>query len=195
MQYTIYNQEGRITHIVGSTPEDIDAEVAAVNGSGYIEGSYSWSTYWINQGQPVEFSTNPDPKYKWDWTSKDWTDPRTLEQAKFAKNLEINKSRAEANSSTFTFGGKQIAADDLSMKDIQSVNGDVQNYGSFAAGWPGVWKAVDNTYVLIQDVTTWHQFYRAMVQQGTVNFIYSQQLKGHLAAATTLAQVDAINWA
>lgn len=123
-----------------------------------------------------------------------WVDARSLAEAKAAKNLEINASRLAANTSYFTFNGKQIAVDALSRSDIDASNGIISLTGALPGGWPGAWKAMDNTYVAIPDIATWTAFYAAMVTQGTANFVYSQQLKAALAAATTLEQVDAIYW-
>ena len=121
-------------------------------------------------------------------------DERAVERARRDKNTEINLARAAANQSTFTFAGKTIAVDALSRSDIDGANGIIALTGALPGGWPGAWKAVDNTYVTIPDVATWAAFYAAMVTQGTANFVYSQTLKATLTAATTLAEVDAIAW-
>lgn len=194
MEYTIYNQQGRITNIVGCLPEELEAAVAAAGGAGYLEGVFPWTQFRVSGGQPVAFPAKPSPRHEWDWSANEWRDPRTLEQAKAEKNAEINAARAAANASTFTYGGKEIAVDDLSMKDIQSANGIISLTGALPGGWPGAWKAVDNTYVSIPNIATWTAFYAAMVAQGTANFAHSQQLKDTLAAATTIAEVDAITW-
>lgn len=192
--YTIYEQSGRIVAIVGCAPEEIDAEVIAKSGAGYLAGSFAWGQYRVSNGQPVEFPEKPSERYQWDWTTQAWADPRTLAQAKVEKNDEINRARAAANSSTFSYGGKTISVDALSRSDIDGANGIISLTGALPGGWPGAWKAVDNTYVLIPDIATWTAFYAAMVTQGTANFAYSQQLKATLAAATTIAEVDAITW-
>ena len=81
--------------------------------------------------------------------------PSLLPQLISAKNAEINAARLAANFSTFTHGGKAIACDQLSRSDIDGTNGFVALYGSLPPGWPGGWKAVDNTYVAIANVAAW----------------------------------------
>ena len=119
-------------------------------------------------------------------------DLRTLADMKAAKNDAINQSRATANSSTFTFQSKQIAVDALSRSDIDATHGAILMLQALPPGWPGAWKAVDNTFIAIPDVATWGQFYSAMVATGTANFNHSQALKAQLAAANTIAEVEAI---
>lgn len=118
----------------------------------------------------------------------------TLEALKARKNAEINAARLRANRSTFTFQGKAIACDELSRSDIDGVQAKVARTGALPTGFPGAWKAADNTYVLIPDATTWDNFFDAMVAQGTANFMHSEQLKAQLAAAETPEEVEAIVW-
>lgn len=113
---------------------------------------------------------------------------------KAAKNTQINQWRAAANQSYFTYSGKQIACDALSRGDIDAVTGVIALTGAFPAGFPGAWKATDNSYVMLPDVDAFKAMHAAMTAQGTANFMHAQTLKTALAAATTQADIDAIVW-
>lgn len=117
-----------------------------------------------------------------------------LAAAKAAKHIEINDARLAANTSTFAHAGKVFACDQLSRSDIDGTNGFVTLYGTLPPGWPGGWKAVDNTYLPINDVAAWKGFYTSMFAAGAANFAKTQTLKASLDAATTLAQVRGIVW-
>ena len=117
-----------------------------------------------------------------------------LAAAKEAKNAEINAARLAANTSTFAHAGKVFACDQLSRSDIDGTKGCVTLYGALPPGWPGGWKAVDNTYLPINDVAAWKDFYTSMFAAGAANFAKAQTLKASLDAATTLAQVRGIVW-
>lgn len=117
-----------------------------------------------------------------------------LASAKTAKNMQINLWRGSANQSSFTHAGKQIACDALSRSDIDAVAGSIALTGTFPAGFPGAWKATDNSYVMLPDVEAFKAMYASMTLQGTLNFGHSQDLKATLAAATTIEQVNAIAW-
>jgi hypothetical protein len=137
-----------------------------------------------------------DVEVGWLWDGDSFIPPPgpSLAQLKAAKNAEINAARLAANLSTFTHAGKAIACDQLSRSDIDGTNGFVALYGSMPPGWPGGWKAVDNTYVAIADVAAWKAFYSSMFAAGNANFAKAQTLKAQLDAATTAAQVAAIVW-
>lgn len=117
-----------------------------------------------------------------------------LAAAKIAKNAQINEWRAQANQTSFTHSGKQIACDALSRSDIDAVAGSIALSGAFPVGFPGAWKAMDNTYLMLPDVDAFKAMYASMTLQGTINFGQSQTLKTALAAATTIAEVNAIAW-
>lgn len=117
-----------------------------------------------------------------------------LVAAKTSKNLQINLWRAAANQSYFTYAGKQIACDALSRSDIDALANSIALTGGFPVGFPGAWKAMDNSYVAIPDVDAFKAMHAAMTLQGTVNFGHSQTLKAALAAATTVEQIEAIVW-
>ncbi len=121
-------------------------------------------------------------------------DAVVLAQAKVEKNTQINLWRAAANQTTFPHNGKLIACDQLSRSDIDAVANHVSLFGTFPAGFPGAWKATDNSYVMLPNTDAFKAMYTSMTTQGTTNFNHSQDLKGGLAAATTLAQVQAISW-
>ena len=140
----------------------------------------------------AQIPPKPSDRHVFDWSTKTWCDPRTLEQAKAEKRAEINAARLQATYSSFTFQGHEIACDQLSRSDIDGVNGTVATTGALPVDFPGHWKTKANDYVPIPDVATWNGFYAAMVAQGTANFARSQQLKAQVEAATTVEQVDAI---
>lgn len=123
-----------------------------------------------------------------------WVDPRDTEVAKANKRSEINEARWAANQSTFTFQGKTIACDALSRSDIDAVANTIALTGGFPANFPMTWKAVDNTYVSLPDVDTFKQFYLAMVNQGTQNFIKSESLKAQVAATANKEDLVNIKW-
>lgn len=118
----------------------------------------------------------------------------TLDELKIAKNAEINAARAAANTGSFAHGGKVVTCDPLSRSDIDGVNGYVALYGALPPGFPGAWKALDNTYLPISDVEAWKSFYTSMIAAGATNFTYAQGLKDQLAAAATPEEVAAIQW-
>jgi len=111
-----------------------------------------------------------------------------------SKNTEINAWRAAANLSMFPHAGKHIACDELSRSDIDGVANNIALFGEFPAGFPGAWRATDNTMIPLPDVDAFRAMYASMTAQGTENFNHSQELKAQLAAASTPDEIAAIQW-
>lgn len=117
-----------------------------------------------------------------------------LTELKAAKNDEINAWRASANLSTFPFAGKLFSCDTLSRSDIDAVANHIGLFGTFPEGFPGGWKAVDNSILPLPNVDSFRALFSGMAAQGTENFNYSQQLKQQLESAKTAEAVAAIQW-
>jgi len=120
--------------------------------------------------------------------------PLPIADLKAVRNAYINDERARANLGSFGHAGKEFACDALSRGDIDGVNGYVALTGNLPPGFPGAWKAVDNSYLPIPDVAAWTAFYGAMVAAGAAHFAHAQALKAQLVAAATAAEIAAIVW-
>lgn len=117
-----------------------------------------------------------------------------IDELRAAKNEEINAARAAANLSTFPHEGKRFACDSLSRSDIDGVANHIALFEGFPEGFPGVWKAVDNTMLPLADVDAFRAMYASMTAQGAENFNHSQELKAALAEATTPEAIAEIQW-
>lgn len=123
-----------------------------------------------------------------------WDDDRSIEELRASKNAEINHWRETANE-TFEHSGKTFSADPLSWKDIAGAHGWIVATGAMPPGWPGAWKAVDNTLLPIATTLEWMAFYGAAVSTGAANFARSQALKAYMNdPARTRAEIDSITW-
>lgn len=117
-----------------------------------------------------------------------------LEDARRACAANINIWRAGANSTLFTHAGKHVACDSLSRSDLDGVANHIALSGALPDGFPGAWKAIDNTLIPLPDTDAFRAMYASMTAQGTANFNHSQDLKARLAAATTSEEIAAIVW-
>ena len=170
--------------------------MSAIEGEGSPESGYVLNGEITAYSEPQRQAKAARPKYPslWSNESMQWSDLRSLVDVKATANQRINASRLQANQTSFTYLGKDIAADSLSRSDIDGVNGEIGNTGAYPTGWPGGWKCMDNTYVSLATIQDWRDFYTAMVNQGSANFAHAQTLKAQIAVATTIAEVEAVQW-
>lgn len=173
-------------------PNEMVAEQCNSPDEDWIDGHYPDDQFYVENFTAVVLPPRPSEHHQFNYTTKQWEDPRTLADLKAAKNAAINAARLSANQSHFTFMGEKIAVDALSRSDIDAAHGAWLLAGGPPPGWPGGWKAISNAIIPIPDMATWGQFYGAMVAQGTANFARAQALKAQLAAATTAEEVAAV---
>lgn len=171
-------------------------------GDPILEGLVRPETHYVANGQLVEYTeperarkaNQPTPFHTWSNTTKVWVDTRSLSNLRRAKELQINDMRAQKNQTSFTYQGKEIQCDLLSMQDIMGINGEVALTGNLPSNFPGAWKTLDNSYVMIPNVATWTQFYQAMVTRGASNFARSQALKNYVNTLDDPDAIAAVNW-
>lgn len=160
---------------------EVDADYSTINLSELV----------FDNGKVSRLSPRPSEHHQFNYTTKQWEDPRTLDDLKAAKNAAITARRVREDM-RFEFGGKWFQADEAAWKQISGTHGWVAAQNSMPPGWPGQWKAEDNTFMPIPDPATWWQFYGAVLARGSSNFMRGEQLKAQLAAATTPAEVEAV---
>lgn len=189
--FTMVDQHGKVLYFgVSETPPEIPDALAVIGQLPPSDGHY-----WDRTAKAwAEIPPSPNPTCTFDWPTKRWIDPRTLEQAKEQKRQEINLRSASAMRAQFEFGGKVIDCDSVSRSYIDAINGEVNASGQMPPNWTGAWKTADNSWLPIPDVSTWRTFYSAMVNRGLENFAHAQRLKADLEAASTVEQVDSISW-
>lgn len=193
LRYIYAEVSGQI-RAASETPKDYANIYSVYEINTDVEEQNLGYTHYIYEGQLLAKPIRPSIYHIFDYTTKTWIDPRTLEDVKTIRKQYINEERLKANQAYFVFAGKQIAADPLSRSDIDATNGYVSLMGTLPDPWAGGWKTLDNTYVAIPNVDVWKLFYSSMVTQGTTNFIHAQDLKQQIDAATTIPEVEAVTW-
>lgn len=118
-----------------------------------------------------------------------------LAHAKAVGRARINAAWAAADAGTFAHTGVVIDCGPESRRHIETINGYVAANGVYPVGFPGQWKARDNSYLPLPDVTAWRAFYGSMVAQGLANFGRAQALKAAIDAAPSIEAAQSIDWA
>lgn len=79
MSHTIYNTAtGRIESVVSCPPEMVSLQFDSATHSA-LEGSFDDNSYYVEAGVPVPMPPKPSPHHVFDYTTKQWFDPRTPE--------------------------------------------------------------------------------------------------------------------
>lgn len=141
----------------------------------------------------VPMPERPSPLHTFDWSTKAWTDPRTLAEVKAARRAEMKRHRDLLEASGFPYLGKRLDSD---ARSVQRINTAVQAaQAAMAAGQPFAitWTCADNTLLALDGV--------GMLGVPVALALYADQLhqtckslQAQIEAAATPATVQAITW-
>lgn len=133
-------------------------------------------------GRWVDLPKRPSIHHAFDYTTKQWIDPRTLDDIKSQKWAEIKSERDRLEFGGFTFDGNTYDSDQVSQGRIM---------GAAAAGVDQTWTLADNTTVELS-ASQLQQLYAALQAH-----IASVHERGRIARqlifdAETKEQVEAV---
>lgn len=178
--YAIYDTTtGAVRWFMTSTPDHIDVSIP--QGCGWIE-----------------IEEAPAGGWHVDLTTKGLVsgalDLRTLDQAKADKRAELKESRTDVVYSTFVWSGSPFDCNADSQALIQGAVLDSLVAAQLAQPFSVDWTLADNTVRTLSgsDVI---QVGLAMSAWIRTNFSKGQALQSSIAAATSVAQLESIQWA
>ncbi|WP_336023501.1 DUF4376 domain-containing protein [Acinetobacter lwoffii] len=138
---------------------------------------------YLDKGEWVDIPPQPSNGMVFDYTIKQWIDPRTLDEIKAQKWAEIKAQRDQLEFGSFEFESNIYDSDQVSQSRIM---------GAAAAGIDQVWTLRDNTTVNLT-ASQLQQLYAALQAH-----IASVHERGRIARqlifeAETKEQVEAVN--
>ena len=167
--------EGNQELISLNTPKDakfVD-DIEYVSSTDYFDSATST---FVSIGEP------PSTHHTFDYTTKQWIDPRTLDEIKTQKWAELKSQRDRLEFGGFEFEGNIYDSDQVSQGRIM---------GAASAGVDQVWTLADNTTVELSALQL-QQLYAAL--QAHVASVHERGRIARLAigAAETKEEVEAI---
>lgn len=188
--YTIYNKNtGQISRIVES-----DADISLLylpDTEDYIIGPYDPKLHYINTetNQPTLLPARPSDYHYFNYISKQWEDPRTLEQVRTLIWDNMKRLRTKKESAGFTWDGSVFDSDRVSQSRIM---GAVQLAGmnpAFEVPW-----TLQNNSVRVLNAADMILVGAALGSHVATIFARAQEIRTEIYAASTIAEVEAITW-
>lgn len=169
-----------------------DPGVLAVDGVAVVyalppSDRHYWAGAWVDMG------TAPSPVHTWDWTTHQWVDARTLSAAKETRWEAMKAARDAAEFGGFTWDGSDFDSGPMSQSRIQGAA--LMATLAAQAGQPFSidWTLADNTVRTLSgaDMIAAGQ---AMALHIEAQHETGRAVRAAIMAATTLAEVDAVQW-
>lgn len=193
IDFFIYKPSGEII-CSGRCPQNIlEMQGTHMEGVTVQEGVASWETDYILDGNVTPKGVRPSADHIFDYTTKQWVDPRTLDDHKSAKWKEIKRQRDVAEFTTFTYNNMEFDGDLDAQRRLAAYISVSKS--SIAAGQPfeAEFTLANNTNVTLtaQDFVG---IELAKVQAVAATFNHASALRAQIDAATTVQEVEDITW-
>ena len=172
---------------VGNTclPQKLETASQGVllNVDADIEQDYVYRDSVVSKG------TKPSAEYIFDYTLRQWYDPRTLPDLKAAKWAQIKRDRDEAEFGGFTWNGSLFDSDAISQSRIQGALQLAALIPDFSIDWT----LADNTARNLSAADL-ANVGAALGMHVAAQHAKARLLRSQIEAATTVAEVDAVTW-
>lgn len=146
---------------------------------GYVDGN----TY-------VPLPPSPSAAFQFNWVTKQWEDPRTLDDHKDIKWESIKAARDAAEKSTFVWNGHTIDAD---MARINGAATGVIIAQAAGQTYEDTWTLADNSTLPVSGADIL-EMALALVSHVSACHARGRALRQQILDCTTKEQVDAIEW-
>lgn len=183
MKRVFINEEGAIIYKLSGSGEMVELNTAS--DAIYVDDiePANPTDYW-NGEEFISIGEPPSPNLMFDYATKLWTDPRSLDEIKAQKWSEIKSQRDHLEFGGFEFGGNIYDSDQVSQGRIM---------GAAAAGVDQTWTLANNATVELTTLQL-QQLYAALQSH-----IASVHERGRIARqliyeAETREQVDSVQF-
>ncbi len=189
MEYAILSAQGRVIGMASCSEDEIDACVALNGGHSYVAGGGNVESMHFVNGALQPLPEKPSHHHQFNYTTKQWEDPRTLADLKAEKWRNIKANRDAAEHGGFTWDGSVFDSDVLSQ---QRITGAV-TLAQMSPAFTTVWTLKDNSTRTLSAA----DMFAVGVALGThvsTQFLQGQLLRAQIDEAATAQEVEAIHW-
>lgn len=189
MRFTVFEQAtGRIKKTVTCSSE-VDAAAQCAAGDAYISGFFPDDKFYVQGTTAAPIPNKPSDSHIFDYTTKQWVDPRSLQEHKDAKWAEIKSVRTNNEYGPFTWDGSVFDGDAVSQ---QKISGAVL-MAVMSPSYTVDWTLFDNT---VRTLTAADVLQLGAALGAHIGAVYehARQLRASIEAAQTSEEVAAISW-
>jgi Domain of unknown function (DUF4376) len=137
----------------------------------------------------VQIPSQPSTSHEWDWNTKEWVDPRTLQSHKADRVQALRQAREEVIAAGFTWDGSAFDSDMKSQTRLLGLRVKAMS----DPGMSEQWRLQDNTWRTLS-ATDAMGVWGALEQHIRQAFITFSVLEAQVLAASSIEQVSTISW-
>lgn len=187
--YYTYKETGEIISS-GDCPESMIPLQGKPDKGIFVDfGEANWETDYLENGKITKKPLPPSKSHIFNYTTKQWEDPRSLQDFKAAQWNQIKEARAKAEYSGFVWDGSTFDSDAVSQNRITGA----VTLAAISSTFTLDWILADNS------TRTLNQLEMLQVGAALGNHVAEQFSKGtvlraFIEAATSREEVEVISW-
>lgn len=194
MRFIIHDNEGKILQFMSGPLPDVEA-ACNYHGLKFLETSENIAEedHYVENGQVKPKPPPPSPHHQFDYTTKQWADPRTLDDLKVQKWNEMKTQRDAVEFGGFVWNGYTFDSDQLSQQRIQGAAQMAQIAASQGQPYSITWTLADNSGLVL----TGDEMISVGMQMGFhIDSCHARgrELREQINSASTREEVEAIAW-
>jgi hypothetical protein len=193
MNITVFDKpSGRILR-TASVPIGMATAQLLGQDEDLIDGHWPDDMFYISGYTPVAMGLPPSPHHTFNYITKQWEDPRTLDEIKTLKKSELKVERDREDFGGFEWNGHRFDSNQISQQRIGLAIQEAMFCMSTGLPFSKDWTLENNTVITLtandmiavglamgQNIRAAHEKYRLLKQQ--------------LAAANTIEEIELVNW-
>lgn len=193
MNYTIYEKDtGRIAKTVG-VPEILLPLQYDKETQGYVEGTFNDTEYYIEDGEPKLIPTKPGAFHAFDYGSKAWVDPRTLDDLKTAKWEAIKRQRAAVEFGKFTYNGMEFDGDVNAQRRLMNLISVSKSALQAGTAFSTEFILADNSVVMLT-AADFVAIEMVKIEQVAAAFAKAATLRAQIDSAGSAEEIQSLSW-
>lgn len=189
MNYVAYESNGRVTQSGACQEGALEFQGAPGTLKLEVSQPVDPNAFYVLDGALVSMPSRPSVNHKFNYATKQWEDPRTLDDLKGEKWRNIKANRDSHEYGGFTWDGSVFDSDAISQQRIAGAVQLAQMNPAFTTAWT----LKDNT---TRTLNAQDMFAVGLALGDHIAgvFAHAQVLRVQIDAATTAQEVEAIHW-
>lgn len=186
--YTAYNSDtGEILKVFSD--DGATVELNTPQGASILEGRYDWADGYIQNSTFIQKTPKPSVYHVFDWTTKTWIDPRTLEDLKSEKWEEIKAIRDQKEYGGFIWNNYNFDSDQISQGRILGAAQLATILPSYSVDWT----LADNSVITLNSADVLNVA-AAMGQYVSGIHSTARGLRDDIQSSTSAVELQQISW-
>lgn len=194
--FLVYDESGRIKQKMTGPLEACQTSLQFM-GAGLsllpVSADQEIDGFYVDAGQLMEIPGRPSQHHHFDFQTKQWVDGRSLAQHKAAKRAEIKAERDKRELYPIGYGNAMLDADLTALRRLTGAISVAKSAIASNVPFTQNWTTATNSVIVLEAID-FVNIELAIAARTATLFDIARNLQAQIESATTVAEVENIQW-